>query len=268
MTFPPSDSPDWTGIPGGVRYLGTINLSGTGGLIQGNLAFSPASYDGAIYVVFGGDPSSTDQDATITLTCVTLGQVISNYQYYLGALYGPDPFVGFVSAVLGANWQVAGQIVNANGSTWQLHVFAVPSYPLARIVRNQSPLPAGAIGYWRKPYDSVLLHTPAANVLATVTFPATANRRWVLDHAVWTLRNTAAAAAAVSIEILDGAVTIWRHALTIQAVVNAVDRMVLPSELGIASTAANGLTVRFAAAGGATTVESVTAGAYLLPTNG
>jgi hypothetical protein len=72
VTFPPSDSPDWTGIPGALRFLGSIDLAGTGGLVQGDLDFAPASYDGAVYVIPTGDPQSTDHSARIALQAHTL----------------------------------------------------------------------------------------------------------------------------------------------------------------------------------------------------
>lgn len=118
---------------------------------------------------------------------------------------------------------------------------------------------------WRMPYDAMLNHVPAAATKATVTFPATTNRRWVLDLATWLLYSTAAAATQQAVTVLDGATLIYASTLVIPATASVDDRLSIGPNLGLSGTLGAALTVEFTAAGPANTVERVTAGAYLLP---
>lgn len=118
---------------------------------------------------------------------------------------------------------------------------------------------------WRMPYDSEQVSQPAANTQATITFAATANRRWVIDHVVFTLRQTGAVAVNSQVAIIDGAATIYGSQLVCTATANSVDREVLGPNAAYFGTLGNAMIVRFAAAAGATSVESITASGYLLP---
>lgn len=128
------------------------------------------------------------------------------------------------------------------------------------IASDQSALSEGA----RKPYDSMLVHVPIAATQATVTFPATAGKRWVLDTATWTFHSAVGAANVQTIEVVDGATQIWVSALAILAAADSIDRQAIGPGLGLIGTTNTAMIVRFTAAGIANTLERVAAAAYLI----
>src|ERR1035437_3805942 len=61
------------------------------------------------------------------------------------------------------------------------------------------------------PYDSQLYSMPATNTQATVTFPATPGKTWVLAAYTATIMGFGiAGAVGIQVDVLDGAVLIWR----------------------------------------------------------
>lgn len=270
MTFPPSDSPDWTAIPGALRYLGSIDMTGTYASKTGVLAVSPASYDGAIVVIPLGSPASSSFQAELDLTNTTLGFATDLMQFYDTGQYLAEPFVAFIAAVIPGTWQVQSNVLNAAGSTWVLYVFAAPSFPLSRIVRDNKPLLVSSQGQHmsvstgpHQPYDAQGQAGPAANTAATVTFPATANKRWTLDFALGEIFAVAAAAGSCSFTISDGAATIFSHPLEIPAAANQADRQAIGPGLGLTGSYNTAMTVTVPAAGAGVSGR-VTAGAYLV----
>src|SRR5216117_4042265 len=128
MTLPPSDSPDWTAIPGAMRYLGNIALAGVGHQVA-NLAFTPASYDGAVYLVLIGDPVNGGHLDKVTVSETSTGLVTFGPAPMIG---GDDPSVAFVARVLGSAWNVNADVLwPGSGGPFSatLYVFAVPNYP-------------------------------------------------------------------------------------------------------------------------------------------
>jgi hypothetical protein len=162
-------------------------------------------------------------------------------------------------------WRVHGETVNAVNSTWKLWVFAAPTFPLAMIVRDSFPLIVQPQPMWSRPYDSMLSHVPAAATQATVTFPATTGRRWVIDHAIWTMRSFAAVGNAQGIQILDGATPIYQSVGSIPATAFVVDREVVGPGAGYVGSLGAAVKVEWVAGGPANTAQRVAAGAYLLP---
>lgn len=268
MTLPPSDAPDWTGIPGGVRYLGMLDMSGTNVQILGNFTFSPASYDGAIYVIPTGSPNSSAEWAVVTMSCNTLSVLLHQANYYEAGRYLADPFVGFVSAAMGAAWEVDAVINNATASDWKLYIFAAPSFPLSRIVRDQLRLLVSMNGTpAHNPYPTFGNSAPAAGVRASVVFPAVLGQRWVLDHAAWRLMGRGAADIQLA-RVLDGAAVMYSERLSVQALVGDRDEHIAGPLVGYNNTPGNTMTVEFAAAPGAANFEVINAGAYLWPVAG
>lgn len=121
-------------------------------------------------------------------------------------------------------------------------------------------------GYsWRMPYDAEQVSQPAANVVATVTLAATSNRRWVVDQATFSLRTNAATAVNSGVSITDGAAVVWASELSVPATANARDQVILGPNAAYFGSLGNAVVVAFAAAAGATSIEKVSVGAYLLP---
>lgn len=266
MTFPPSDSPDWTAIPGALRYLGTIDMTGTGADLTGSLVVSPASYDGVIYVLAFGDPGSDSGNATVRLDSSLMAGFTSRMNYYRTGGFQPEVFTAFINAAIGGTWTVAAEILNANGSTLELFVFAAPGPNAVQLAGQAAPLLVHPQSVHRRPVDSALFHSPAAATLATVTFPATANQRWVLAYATWTLRNTAAVVGVASSQVHTASLgALYQSVLSIPAVADSIDREQFTGGGGISSDFNDALIVDFAAAGPASTVERISAGAWLLP---
>src|SRR3954471_22874139 len=102
MTVAPSDSPDWSGIPGAMRFLGTIVLTGTG-FVLGALTFTPTNYDGALYLVKSTIDTGDAYPSTVAVQEDGIPLLTLN-----GAAFAANdpPVVAFVSRVLGASWRV------------------------------------------------------------------------------------------------------------------------------------------------------------------
>ena len=117
-----------------------------------------------------------------------------------------------------------------------------------------------------QPGEWAISHVPAANTQATATKAAgTGAQRHVVRSIAFTLASTAAAAAQVVCNVIDGAsggtTYLWRGQLAITATADDESLIVL-SGLNIIGTAATGMTIEFAAAGGANTLETVSATGY------
>ena len=118
------------------------------------------------------------------------------------------------------------------------------------------------------PYDSMLTSVPAVNTIASVTFPATAGKAWVVASVVWSLNALGGVAllAAQSGQIIDGVTKIFDGSLLtppILAAGAAVDRLVLTNVAYVGSVG-NAVKVTFSGVGGANTFERVSASAYLI----
>lgn len=267
MTLQPSDSPDWTGIPGSVRYLGLLDLTGTGGVINAQLDLTPASYDGALQVIVLGNPGSTTQDAWISLSNLDGPWSWGSFPLYKAGRLDTQPVVVPISRAVGPSWRLAAAAYNAVSSTLQLQVFAIPSYPTVRVVDDGQPILTTARGAYRQPYWSVLNAAPNAGILASVTFAAVNGWRWILDHAVWTLSNGAGAATGGSIAQYSstslGTVQVGR--LSVPAVANTLGPpVILGPDAGVIAAAGEALTVGMPALVGGL-FQTVWAGAYLVP---
>lgn len=112
---------------------------------------------------------------------------------------------------------------------------------------------------WRSPWD--IEHVPLVNVQATIA-QATAGvgLRNVMKTAafVFAAGATAPTAATIEIEILDGVTVVWQLTISVPATAGAMNGVAL-SNLNIYGTADTSMTIRFSAAGGANTFESVAA---------
>ena len=267
MTFPPSDSPDWTGIPGALRYLGSIDMSASlPGDVTGTLDVTPASYDGVIYVVATGDPNSAVGNATVELDHLPDGAFTNLVDYYRTGLYKPEVFSSFINAAIGGTWQVQANIIQTGGSDWTLYVFAAPAPNVVQVAPTQGPILVQGVPMWARDVDSALFSAPGAAIQASVTFGAVANQRWLLSYATWTLRATAAVTTAQTIRVNSAALGgLYASALSIPATNGAIDRETIGPGAGIAGFYNDALTVDFQAAGPANTVERISAGAWLLP---
>lgn len=267
MTFPPSDSPDWTGIPGALRYLGSIDMSASlPGDVTGTLAVEPASYDGSIYVVALGDPGSTSGSATVELDNFPSGAYTNLVDYYRTGSYKAEQFTAFINAAIGGTWQITAFIAQTGGSDWQLFVFAAPAPNAVQIAAQTAPLLVRLQSIMPTEVDSALFHAPGAATQAVVTFAAVPDRRWLLAYATWTLRSSAAVATAQTNRVSSAALGgLYASVLSIPATANAIDRETIGPDAGIAGYFNDALTVDFQAAGPANTIERISAGAWLLP---
>lgn len=263
MTFVPSDAPDWTSIPGGARYLGTLDMTGTYGLRQLNLDFAPGSFEGAIYVLQTGGPNSTSHSASISVQCLAPAITSAFQDVYASGSERIDPLVAPVSPIVGLTWRVQATASNASSSTWALYVFAIPAYPMARIVHDQVPFLVEQRGIPRRvPYDSQQRVLPGAGVQAIVTFAATANFRWILDHASFRLMGRGTADIVIA-QLLDGAAAFYNQRMSVNATTGDRDEHVIGPMAGYSSAIGNALVVQFSAAPAAANFEVVSAGAYL-----
>jgi hypothetical protein len=267
VTFPPSDSPDWTGIPGALRYLGSIDMSASlPGDVTGTLDVTPASYDGVIYVVATGDPNSVVGNATVELDHLPDGAFTNLVGYYRTGLYKPEVFSAFINAAIGGTWQVQANIIQTGGSDWTLYVFAAPAPNSVLISPTQGPILVQGVPMYPRDPDAYLTSAPAAATRAVVTFAAVPNQRWVLNQAIWTYRSAAAVASAQTIRVTSAAAgDRYVSVMSIPATANAIDREQIGPGVGIAGTFEDNLTVDFQAAGPANTFERISASAWLLP---
>jgi hypothetical protein len=119
------------------------------------------------------------------------------------------------------------------------------------------------------PYDSLLISNPASGVVATVTFPATLGKRWMVAMIYADLSEItliASAAQTSAIQVLDNAVEIFRGRLVTPAVL--INVMAISnyhdSNLAIVGSVGNAVTVCFNPAPNANGNESLAVGAYLI----
>ena len=136
---------------------------------------------------------------------------------------------------------------------------------------NDGVVPVTSGGYVAPlaPYDSQKVSNPGANAQASIVFPATVGKRWMLHSFIATLRTGGAVVAAYTqiLQILDGAVAFYDTQLANPTATTAttynVDRL---AEVGLAyvSAVGNALTIQFTAASGANTTQYLSAGAYLI----
>ncbi len=110
------------------------------------------------------------------------------------------------------------------------------------------------------PGNWTVVSTPAANTQASAIKAAgAAGVRHICNSISASFAAGATAGAAVLVNLLDGATIVWSQYLT--APVGDV-RAINLTGLNIPGTAATSMTLQFAAAGGLTTLESVTIGGY------
>lgn len=273
MTLSPSDSPDWTGIPGSMRFLGLITVTGNG-LQTGSLPFTPATYDGAVVLV--GDPAQTGGAADNTLTVINLDTGAVTLGSAQLAINDP-PMAAPVARVLGPSWEVRADVFLSGvgpPETWHLYVFAVPDYPLVvmqqaiNAFRVDIAAASSLVGVPMRgqPVDSQQVAAPAGGAQATITFPAfsSSQGRWVLDLATWSIHNSAATALASTAQVLDQANPIYQNVLAILPTSGSVDRLTIGPGTGLVSQIGNDLVVRFAGVGVANTFQRISASAHLI----
>lgn len=261
-TNPPSDSPDWTGIPGALRYLGTINMTGSGPLV-GSLAVAPASYDYSIVVIALGSPASGTGIASVAVHNNLQGFDTDRWHPYQTGSYQSEPFTAFIAAAIPGTWQIDAAIDSAAGSTWQLYVFASPVVPLSRVVANGRGLLVIENGVGsRRPYDQVSTNAPGAAVRSTLTLPAIAGSQWIVDFAAFRLMGRGAADIVLA-RITDGGVPIYQQRMTVTATVGDKDENIVGPNAGIPISVGAAGVVEFSAAPAAGNFEVTNVGAYL-----
>jgi hypothetical protein len=271
VTLQPSDSPDWSGIPGSLRFLGTMALAGIGNQTQ-VLPFTPTSYDGAIYVMFDASASGAGSTKALDVLNVDTGAFSLANQNWLP---GDPPVAAPVARVLGPNWQVQlSALFPSVGGPYAVtaFVFAVPSFPLAVIQQPENPLNVNLAavasvyvpGGPRQPYDSMLQDAAGAGVAASVTFPAVGAHRWLVDVAEWSFLTQAATSTTPSIAIVDGATNRFLTTLGVPATIGAQDKLVLGPGLGYVGSFGGAVTVAFLSPTPAGGLERVNAAAYQL----
>jgi hypothetical protein len=116
------------------------------------------------------------------------------------------------------------------------------------------------------PYTTQLTHVPAgANQLATITFPATANKRWKVHTMTWSITQAAAGVIAnVPVQLLDGATVIWQIRVGIQAAVPGVSNNWNLTGCAYTGSVGAAVTLAWLANPGAGNFVTVAAGAYLI----
>jgi hypothetical protein len=126
----------------------------------------------------------------------------------------------------------------------------------------------GAMAVATAPYDSMLWSSPAANTVATVTFPATPGRAWLINYASFGLDSAALVTTAVhrNIQIIDGVTAIWSSYISLTAVTatTAQSNSVTLNNVAYVGSIGASVTVTFSSAAGANVFENVNAAGYLI----
>lgn len=122
------------------------------------------------------------------------------------------------------------------------------------------------IGFFAKklPYDSFLYSAVTNPATASVVFPAVVGTKWIIDCLVLKLVLFGfAGASSQVIRILDGAAIIaeYKLAATSTATTSGTDQLAL-TNLAIAGSIGNAVTIAFQLAAPASTFQYIEAGAY------
>lgn len=117
------------------------------------------------------------------------------------------------------------------------------------------------------PYDSMLFNLPGVGVAASVTFPATPGKRWMIAMltASMTLSGVAGGGSPV-VSVKDGATIIWGSFMALTTGVAGsvlIDHLALTNLALIGSVNTN-MVVSFSAGAGGAGFETIAAGAYLI----
>lgn len=256
------DLPDWTVAVSNLRYLGTRHTN------IATFDVIPTALDRAVIVKVPG--SSTGGQTRR----VTVGSSLLSVQTFTGLVGGGQLVVGYINPDLDSTWHV--DVDSGPNGLEDWYFFADTALPVFDLIRGGQQLMAASVPVVMAsdqvanvrrqvtPADSMLVSAPAAATLATVTFPATAGFRWIIDHVVWTFRTTAAATAVAGVAITAGAATLYNSALSLPATIGAIDREVLGPGAAYVGPVNTAVVVAFSGAGPANTVERVTASAYLV----
>lgn len=138
-------------------------------------------------------------------------------------------------------------LYDANGNTFE---------PALRATRDTiAALNATGAALATRPGDWSVFHRPAANTQATITRAAAAGQRHIITSITATIAALAAAVEGVAvIQLLSGATVLWEH----QALITPGSQNgIAVSNLSIVCGENEAAVLRFSAAGGASTFESV-----------
>jgi len=118
------------------------------------------------------------------------------------------------------------------------------------------------------PYDSVRFSNPAIATQATVTFPATAGKAWLIAYATFTMESAGVIAVNQRrfMTIQDGVTVIWSAAMVLPAQTAAGGGQNIANfpNLAIVGTVGNAVTVTFINPPVAGSFQTVNACAYLI----
>lgn len=283
----PIDHPDWLDVVGGGwRYVGsairTVAATAT--------AVTLLNQERAILIKVPGTPA---EGRVFTVTVVShTGGVIT----LTGVFTGGSLVLAYVNPALELAWDVVTSTPAAGADNFYFFTdtglavidiaskghqlaeqsipvtLAIDDYPLGvepRILGVQvsatNPLYVQDVAVPRRlAYDDQRTNSPAANTAATVTFPATVGRAWILDFAQGELFAVAAAAGSASFTVVDGAATIYSVALEIPNVANSKDRETI-GPMAAYKGSQNTAMIVSVGAGGVGVSGRVNAGAYLYP---
>jgi hypothetical protein len=126
----------------------------------------------------------------------------------------------------------------------------------------------GSLAVVTTPYDSCLFNYPGTNAKATVTFPATPGKSWVIAFIEATCWSSlvVSTSSAQFVQITVGGTQVFGVVLALlaaTATTTVTDRLVV-TNMAIKCTAGQSVTVEFKNALGTNTYEAIGAGAYLI----
>ncbi len=261
MTFPPQDAPDWSGIPAGARLLGHLAVSAN----PDHIDVVTGPNDGALLVLFANMPYPLDGFSWVELSTSAAGPIVQVQPIFATIGGQVAPMVFPAPSQLTTGWRVT-VFTQAASVAGDLYVFALPNYPTVQVATPGAGLRTAPVALPSRDFLGVpRFSSPAVNAVAITTWAGVAGFRWVLDSASWTIRSSAAVTAAVANIIQDGGTTIWNSNLSLPATSFAIDRETVGPLAGIAASDGADLTLGFAGAGGANTIERVTGVAWQVP---
>lgn len=133
------DAPDWTGIPGSARYLGTLTVPpGTNQTVA--LSFTPQPTDSAIIAFPDNAVWGEGIGSMLLLHQLDLLALIASISYGPGKALPVSPFVGPVSLAMGRNWELRANTTGTNNNPVDWFVWALPSVIAALASDNNVPL--------------------------------------------------------------------------------------------------------------------------------
>lgn len=261
MTMPPQDAPDWSGIPAGARLVGHLTVAGATTFVD--VVTGPN--DGALLCLFANLPTTLDGFSFVELSTTGVGPIVQVQPIFTVLPGNAGPMVFPAPSQLTTAWRVTLSL-NTGSPQGDVYIFALPAYPTVQVATPGAGLRVAPVMTPSRDFLGVpKFSSPAVNAVATCTWTGVFGYRWVLDSASWIIRTSAAVSPAVAIQVQDGGTTVWNSNLSTPATSGAIDRETLGPLAGIPASDGADLSIGFAAAGGANTIERCAGVAWQVP---